>query len=208
MKINYNGKTIKKIDRRTRENALLRKGGKVAIRTKRRTRTQCGGSQIARVVIALAIVPMIASICSIYSETKQAMDTQHTEAVEDIPPAIKFEEMSVVEKSDNDNNETTKKETTESVEDKIKRIFPEDWELATAIFKAESGLRADAKGDTNTAYPSIGIAQIRMLPERGLNENDLYDVEYNLQYARHLKDIHGWTPWSAYVSGAYKKFIK
>lgn len=95
---------------------------------------------------------------------------------------------------------------TETIEDRIKRIFPEDWRLATAIFKAESGLNPQAVGDTNTPYHSIGIAQIRMLPSRGLDKEQLKDPEYNLRYARMLKDAGGWSHWSCWKSGAYLKY--
>ena len=202
MKILRNGKQIKMIDRRTQENASWRKGGTTAKRTRKAARTHPKGSQRAKILFACSLIPMLALFCKGYVETRDAMIPE-IEAVEEVPEPIKFEELSVV-------NKTTEEaeETTESIEDRIKRIFPEDWELATAIFKAESGLNPDAKGDTNTAYPSIGIAQIRMLPSRGLNEADLYDPEYNLNYARQLKDHSGWFPWSAYKNGSYRKYIK
>lgn len=144
---------------------------------------------------------MLALFCKGVVETRDAMnETAPTiENAEEVPEPIKFEELSVI------NPEPA--EAKETIEDMIKRIFPEDWQLATAIFKAESGLNPNAKGDTNTAYPSIGIAQIRMLPSRGLNEADLYNAEYNLNYARQLKDKSGYKPWSAYNSGAYLQYL-
>ena len=202
MNIKRNGKTINKIDRRT--NKFWCKGYNGSPKPRKRLRTQPKGNQRGiKVLFACSLIPMIALFCTGFKETKQAMNEKHEviEQVEDLPPSTKLETLSVVKPI------TEHAEAKESIEDMIKRIFPEDWQLATAIFKAESGLRPDAKGDTNTPYPSIGIAQIRMLPERGLNEQDLYDPEYNLEYARQLKDASGWFPWSAYKNGSYKKYI-
>jgi len=161
---------------------------------------------ISKLIIKICVIPLVASFCGGVAEVRNTMREQNLDdfVVEEQPPSFPPpEELSVVEKI-----EPKEKEPKESIEDMIKRIFPEDWQLATAIFKAESGLRADAKGDTNTPYPSIGIAQIRMLPERELDEEWLKVPENNLLYARHLKDLHSWKPWSAFTSGKYKLFIK
>ena len=207
MKIKRNGKIIGNVDMRFNDLKTV-KGKDPRINSRKRLRTPRRGKQsqrIAKIIVALLIVPTIAMFFTAMTESFQSTPKEAPQA-EEIPPAIRFDELSVVNKvTDHAEAHAEKKE---SIEDMIKRIFPEDWELATAIFKAESGLNPNAKGDTNTAYPSIGVAQIRMLPERGLNEQDLYNAEYNLQYARHLKDLHGWKIWSAFSTGKYKQFIK
>jgi len=197
MKVYYNQKRIASTDRRFNE--TIRCIGKDPRLGKRRPKKK-GNQRGIKILFALAIVPMIALFCANCVETRNDIQEKQEVVVDDeVPKPIEFEELSIVNPEPAEDNE--------NIEDKIKRIFPEDWRMAIAIFKAESGLRADAKGDTNTPYPSIGVAQIRMLPERGLNEEDLKDPEYNLQYARLLKDKSGWYPWSCYKNGSYKKYI-
>lgn len=84
---------------------------------------------------------------------------------------------------------------------------------ATAIARAESGWRTDARGDValETAKwgPSLGLWQVRSLKaESGTggtrDPKRLTDPAFN---ARSMYAISGggrsWSPWSTYVSGAY-----
>lgn len=88
---------------------------------------------------------------------------------------------------------------------------------ATAIAKAESGLRTDARGDTGittgTWGPSIGLWQVRSLKTetgtgRSRDANRLTDPAFN---ARSMVSISGggsnWGPWSVYKSGAYRTHV-
>ena len=83
-----------------------------------------------------------------------------------------------------------------------------DWDkaIAYAVCKAESGGNPKAYGDGNTAYPSIGLMQIRTLPGRPTKEQ-LEDPEFNVEYAYNMWKKSGWKPWSAYTNGAYKKYL-
>lgn len=83
-----------------------------------------------------------------------------------------------------------------------------DWDKAIAygVCMAESGGNPKAFGDGNTAYPSIGLMQIRTLPGRPSKEQ-LEDPEFNVQYAYNMWKGQGWRPWSAYTNGAYKKYL-
>lgn len=79
-----------------------------------------------------------------------------------------------------------------------------------AIGMAESGGNIYAVGDTDTAYPSIGFMQIRLLPERkaaGATKAKLWDPVYNAQWAYRLYNSGGWNHWSVYKSGAYKEHL-
>ena len=89
---------------------------------------------------------------------------------------------------------------------------------AYAVAKAESGGRPRAfNPDASTGDRSYGLFQINMLgglgPARrkqyGLSSNeDLYDPDTNARIAYRMsgggKD---WSPWSAYKSGAYEKYL-
>lgn len=99
-----------------------------------------------------------------------------------------------------------------TVEERIKKAFPEDPNTALAIAKCESMLDKNAIGDTHTKYCSVGIMQIRTLPKRmayyGLTIEKLKDVNTNLEMARKIKDRRGnWGAWSCFTSGEYKKHL-
>lgn len=89
--------------------------------------------------------------------------------------------------------------------------------IATAIGRAESGGRTDARGDTGittrTWGPSIGIWQIRSLnAQRGTGgERDEIANLDPAKNARAMMSISGngsnWRPWSVYTSGAYRAHL-
>ena len=84
----------------------------------------------------------------------------------------------------------------------IKDKFGKDWEMALKIADCESGLTPDAIGDNypikGQVIPSVGVFQIRLLPERGLTEEEMKNPEHNVEYAKMLFDKSGWTPWSCF----------
>jgi hypothetical protein len=100
------------------------------------------------------------------------------------------------------------------VEGQIKRVFGKDARLVTAVFRAESGLRCHAVGDTSLTYEkngttygaSYGVAQIRHLPGRPTPEQ-LQDCLFNIRYAKQVFDKQGLQPWSAWKNGAYKRYL-
>lgn len=81
--------------------------------------------------------------------------------------------------------------------------------------KAESGMRCDAIGDGHIAFikndveygKSYGLFQIRYLVGRP-DPILLLNCEFNLNYAHGMWLTQGFKPWSAYNSGAYKKFLQ
>ena len=100
---------------------------------------------------------------------------------------------------------------------KIKETFPEEPDVMLAIAIAESQLNNDAvgyncyyegkstsckKGDKHLAWSSdSGLFQIHKASE---HEKTL---EGNLQAARKLYDKRNKSPWCAYTSGAYLKYL-
>lgn len=89
-----------------------------------------------------------------------------------------------------------------------------DYNTAVAVAKAESGLRSDAIGDTTLQYysggskygASYGCFQIRHLPTRPSPEY-LLDATNNVQYAYELYKSSGWSPWSAFTNGSYRRHL-
>jgi hypothetical protein len=89
--------------------------------------------------------------------------------------------------------------------DLFDKYFAENAEIMRAICKAESNLDPKAIGDTNTKYISVGLCQIRLLPERGLTKEQMMIPEENVKYAKMLYDKYGFNPWTAYKNNKYKE---
>lgn len=90
----------------------------------------------------------------------------------------------------------------------IEEQFGPESRLALAVFKAESGLDPQAVGDANTPYPSCGVAQIRILPERRITCDEMKDINHNIEYAKYLRDRKGWNVWTSYRTGNYKRYLQ
>lgn len=115
----------------------------------------------------------------------------------------------------------------EEVAQKVKGVFSEDPETAVAVFRAESGLRANAQGwnchyynEQGTRYSAAclpqdranawsvdcGVAQINT-PGNTCPEH-LYDVETNLEEAYKKYVRRGWQPWVAHNQGKHLVFLE
>lgn len=94
-----------------------------------------------------------------------------------------------------------------SIEDKIRRLFPEDPETMIAIAKAESKLNPHAinRANRNGSFDT-GIFQINSI--HGYDEEFLKNEDNNLKVAREVYDKQGITAWSAYNNGAYRQWMK
>jgi len=112
------------------------------------------------------------------------------------------------EEHDSSREVEARENRAESYEEIIQRYFGDNSKMAIAIAKAESGLNPNAIGDTNTRYHSVGLFQIRLLPERGITKEEMLDPEHNVEYAKMLFDKHGWSPWTVYRTGKYRNYLK
>lgn len=90
--------------------------------------------------------------------------------------------------------------------------------LAKAVMLAESSGRASAHNyNPNTGDDSYGLFQINMLGDLGPARRRQYGLQSNQQLLDPLTNARiayqlsqggaNWNPWSAYKSGAYKKFL-
>lgn len=80
-----------------------------------------------------------------------------------------------------------------------------------AVLQAESHCRTDAVGDTwvigGLYAPSCGLFQVRTLEGRP-SCDELKDPATNIAWAWKLYNSpRGWTHWSVYNNGAYKKYL-
>lgn len=91
-------------------------------------------------------------------------------------------------------------------------------EVAYAVARAESGHRPKAyNGNAKSGDKSYGIFQINMLgnlgparrKQHGISSNEeLFQPEINARIAYKMSNGGtNWKPWSAYKSGAYKKYL-
>ena len=100
----------------------------------------------------------------------------------------------------------------ENVTNAIYREFgADDFCMAYAIFRSESGLVPSREGDNGS---SIGIAQINLpahgkkIPGKTIDEKKawLKNFQNNIHYAKQIKDKSGFYPWSNYKNGNYEVF--
>ena len=70
-----------------------------------------------------------------------------------------------------------------------------DWEIALSIMACESSGNHLAIGDKNTPHYSYGLMQVRNLPERNLNVEDLLDPIKNIEIAYEIYVKQGWQAW-------------
>jgi hypothetical protein len=82
--------------------------------------------------------------------------------------------------------------------------FP-DPELAAAVAMAESGGNAGAVGDGGQSF---GLWQVHVPDHPEYNPSLLLDPHYNAQAAFAIsRNGTDWTPWSAFKSGAYLRYM-
>jgi soluble lytic murein transglycosylase-like protein len=85
--------------------------------------------------------------------------------------------------------------------------FGKDCKIALAIMQAESHEDPNAiNKNTNGTY-DIGIMQINSVHFAQCSLSQLSDPKGNIDCAYKIYQRQGFSPWSSYTSGAYKKFI-
>lgn len=95
-----------------------------------------------------------------------------------------------------------------------------EWNVAlmTAISEAESSFRGkpcdvNAQGDGHLTYQlngrtygySVSVFQVRILP--GREHCDVKDITVNAKCAHAIWQEQGYSAWSVYTSGKYRKFL-
>ena len=106
--------------------------------------------------------------------------------------------------------------TRERIIEQIRTTFPEAPNTAVAIFKCESGLKADIQSHHILSYgreESFGVSQIHA-KDWDARAMKLGFVNYktdpgdNLKMARYIYDGRGnFKDWSCYNNGGYKRFL-
>lgn len=91
------------------------------------------------------------------------------------------------------------------------RKFGTACRIALAIQRAENQRGAceiyhyNSNGTLDWGYFQVNTVHLR---RPGLNLRDLLDCRANIDFAYQLYQERGWTAWSTYNSGAYRKYLK
>jgi hypothetical protein len=93
------------------------------------------------------------------------------------------------------------------VEAQIRRVFgKQDAPLALAISQAENGTRQcdrESKLNTNGTI-DVGVFQLN---DVHAPKGNRYNCLENIKIAKQIYDRSGWSPWTVYKTGAYKKYL-
>ena len=97
------------------------------------------------------------------------------------------------------------------INSKIEKAFGDKAEEAKLICGCESRYNPNTWGDTTTEFKSVGLFQIRELPERmtmyNLTTEKLENIDENIKMAKIIYDKSGsWSPW--YNCGVREGLIK
>lgn len=97
-----------------------------------------------------------------------------------------------------------------TTEEYICHVFGNDCKLALAVSQAENGTRECERLNINTNNSlDIGVFQINTVHlKKGWKLPDLLDCHKNIDHAYEIFKAQGFTPWVAYNSGSYKKFLQ
>ena len=56
---------------------------------------------------------------------------------------------------------------------------------------------------------SVGLCQVRIMPDRNITIEEMQNPEHNIEYSKHaLFDHGGFKHWTKYNNGEYKRFLK
>jgi len=86
----------------------------------------------------------------------------------------------------------------------------EDYKVAIAIARAESGLREDAININTNSTIDLGIFQINSIhfKKEFCTLKDVVTMKGNVDCAYEIYKASGWSPWVAFSSGAFTSKLK
>lgn len=121
---------------------------------------------------------------------------------------------SPVSKELNNPTEGSKNPSTD-IEGKVCKKWGTECKVAIAVMKAESQGDPRRIGDKHLTFwkegreygASYGLFQLRDLPGRFNNPQDMLDEDKNIDYAYAMYQKSGWRPWSAYTNKTYLRYL-
>jgi len=86
----------------------------------------------------------------------------------------------------------------------------ENYKLAIAIFRSESGLREDAININTNGTIDVGVAQINSVhfKKPGCSLKEVATYKGNIDCAYSIYQASGWTPWTVFKTGAFIDKLK
>jgi len=105
--------------------------------------------------------------------------------------------------------------TASEIEKKVCKLWGNECKIAIAVMKAESQGDPTRIGDKHLTFEqngrvygaSYGLFQLRDLPGRFENPNEMLDEDKNIQYAFKMYQKSNWQPWSAWKNKTYLKYL-
>lgn len=77
--------------------------------------------------------------------------------------------------------------------------------MALAISQAENGTRECKRIHVNSdGSKDVGVFQLNSIHA---NKGNIFDCTENIKIAYQIFKRQGWTPWTVYKSGIYKKYL-
>lgn len=93
-----------------------------------------------------------------------------------------------------------------AIEDKIRKAFPGEEDLAVAVAMCESRLDPTRIGDTHMEKWSYGLFQVNQT-WHPYSKETLLNADENIKIAKQIRDKGGWNRWSCYSQGYYEKYL-
>lgn len=97
-----------------------------------------------------------------------------------------------------------------SVDTMLRETFGDQYNIAQAVMRAESGGNTNAHHTNKNGSVDRGLLQVNSIHVKKVNGDleSLYNPEVNISVAKQIYDESGWFAWSTFKSGAYKKYLK
>ena len=91
----------------------------------------------------------------------------------------------------------------------FKKYFGNEWKMAYAVAKAESGLRTEAFHRNKNGSVDRGLMQVNSChcPKVNGNCDRLFEAEENIRVAKIIRDGSGWNAWVIVQKGLHKKYL-
>jgi hypothetical protein len=167
--------------------------------------------KLLKCVLSLLIGIMIGEILATpFFSTKTIKITNAVAVVEASAPVVT--EVSASAKVEQSGEQSP---TASEIEKKVCKLWGDECKIAIAVMKAESQGDPTRIGDKHLTFEqngriygaSYGLFQLRDLPGRFENPNEMLDEDKNIQYAYKMYQKSNWQPWSAWKNKTYLRYL-
>jgi hypothetical protein len=162
--------------------------------------------------LLLAIVLIVLFYFTPREQISQAVPSTETPAqAEELPPSYSVGIPQDFESADPPAGWNGEDKPQASAGDLYDKYFGNEATLARAICKAENGTQEPGRVSkpNRNGTRDYGLCQINSIhaDKVGGNLEALKDPETNIRVAKQIRDGSGWTAWTCYKNGSYKKHL-